>query len=239
MLKFTDFEWASFLYWAVSYGGNIGGDRDYVPLMSDAVFLERLRNHPEELTLKEIRDRVILFLNQWKCRIKDDDEIAEGIKEVLLKSKELLKDIEGKTLLDIDNLSSTQKGNIEELYLELDTIPHFSSTAISKTMHVLKADLFVMWDNFILSHYSRENQLVKATGKGYNTFLSMMSRIAHEVTEDFHKSYPDSTPEEFLCDKLGYKLKKPLAKFIDEYNWITITKGIAVPPRWWPEKAKS
>jgi hypothetical protein len=107
MLKFLDFEWAAFFYWAVSYGGNIGGDQDYIPLMSDDVFLKRLRENPEDLTLREISDKVIQFLNRWKCRIKDDNEIASAIKKVLIKSKETLIDIRGINLLNIDGLSKT------------------------------------------------------------------------------------------------------------------------------------
>ena len=72
MLKFMEFQWAAFLYWVVSYRGNIGGDQDYVPLMSNAASLERLRNTPSELNTREISDHVILFLNQWKCMVKDD-----------------------------------------------------------------------------------------------------------------------------------------------------------------------
>ena len=50
-------------------------------------------------------------------------------------------------------LSKAQIYKITRLYSELDDISHFSSTAIAKTMHILKPDLFVMWDNEILKHY--------------------------------------------------------------------------------------
>lgn len=234
MLKFADFEWAAFLYWAVSYGGNIGGDQDYIPLMSDNMFLKCLRENPEDLTLKEIRDKVILFLNRWKCRIKDDNEIAEAIKQALIRSKDTLHNIQGTSLLNIDMLSETKRDQIIEIYSEIDDIRYFSLTAISKTMHILKPDLFVMWDNSILEHYRSENHQVAPTGHGYFTFLAMISRLAREVTDDFHRFHSGSTPESYLCEKLGYQLNKSIAKFIDEYNWITFTKKLSIPLRWWP-----
>ena len=235
MLRFIDFEWAAFLYWAVSYGGNIGGDQDYVPLMSDTVFLERLRNNPHELTIQEISKTVILFLNKWKCMVKDDDATAEAIKSVLVESKEVLQNLRGVTILDVVTLSNSKAGDISALYSKFDEIPRFGPTATSKTMHILEPGLFVMWDSNILSHYRERNLQIGGTGNGYLAFLSTMSQMACEVTNDFQKSYPTSKPEIFLCEKLGYTLTKSLAKFMDEYNWITITKKIAVPPRWWPE----
>ena len=30
--------------------------------------------------------------------------------------------------------------------------------------------------------------------------------------------------------------EKTLAKFLDEYNWITFTKKVELPPKWYPNK---
>jgi len=35
----------------------------------------------------------------------------------------------------------------------------------------------------------------------------------------------------FLSRQLGLKRKKKLAKFVDEYNWVTITRDLKLPPR--------
>jgi hypothetical protein len=234
--KFVEFEWAAFLYWVVSYGGNIGGDQDYVPLMSDAVFLERLRNNSSEVTLQEIRGNVILFLNRWKCMVKDDDATAEAIKKILVKSKGTLQNLSYKSILDVDTLSNFQMNEISALYSEFDTIPRFGPTATSKVMHILNPDLFVMWDSAILLHYRKTNPQINGAGNGYLAFLLTMSYIAREVTKDFQKFCSTATPEAFLCRKLGYTLSKSLAKFIDEYNWIMFTKRMPVPPQWSPER---
>lgn len=236
MLTFTEFQWAAFLYWAVSYGGNIGGDQDYVPLMTNSAFLERLRRHPEGLSAQEVRRHVIDFLNRWKCRVKDDDATAEAIKRVVVNFKGMASYSRSAKLLDLNNTQDSIRGEIVSLYAQFDVIAHFGPTATSKVMHLLNPDLFVMWDNAILSHYSEKDRQIDGTGRGYFAFLSLMSRMGREVTTDFQKSHPMSKPEIFLSEKLGYRLRKSLAKFMDEYNWITVTKGMAVPPHWWPDK---
>lgn len=235
MPTFTEFQWAAFLYWAVSYGGNIGGDKDYVPLMTNTLFLEKLRSNPEELNTQEIREQVILFLNQWKCMVKDDEPTAAKVKKAVIKFKQEASYLGGATILSVNSLPATLKNKISSLYNEFDNIPHFGPTATSKLMHILNPHLFVMWDGEILKHYGRENLQIDGTGNGYVAFLSMMSQMGLDITADFQKYHPEDKPEIFLCEKLEYRLQKSLAKFIDEYNWITITKEIAVPPRWWPQ----
>ena len=238
MLKFAKFQWAAFLYWAVSYGGNIGGDQDYVPTMQKTNFLNRLRSHPEELTSHEIKEHLISFLNLWKCRMKDDDVTANAIKKVPVKFSEELSFLRNERLIDFGNLEDSVRSKIVSLYSELNNIPHFGPTATSKTIHVIYPDLFVMWDGAILKHYKKINPRVNGSGEGYVAFLSMMSQMGREVTADFQNYYPNSKPEIYLCEKLGYKLRKSLAKFIDEYNWITITKGISLPPQWSPQQTR-
>lgn len=235
MLTFNELQWAVFLYWAVSYGGNIGGDQDYVPLMSKVEFLERLRNNPRELSIQEIRQEVILFLNKWKCMVKDDDVTGEEIKSAIIDSKEMLHDLTSTNMLELGSLPESKKNEIVSIYNRFDYVRHMGPTATSKTLHILKPDLFVMLDRFILSHYRRKNPQINGTGKGYLAFLLTMSEMATHVVADFKRLYPNDTLERFVCQKLGYTLNKSLAKFMDEYNWITITKGLVVPPRWWPD----
>lgn len=230
MLTFTEFEWTAFIYWAVSYGGN----QDYVPLMTNTPFLKRLKENPDELSADEIRDKIIDFLNRWKCRISNDS--AETVKEKLVETRPLTQSLSDKRLFDVNDSLKSSKTGMMKLYEKFDSIPHFGATATSKILHIINPDLFVMWDQNILKHYHHKNLLISDSAQGYVAFLSLMSEMGREVTLDFHKSHPQSSPEVYLCEKLGYNLQKSLAKFIDEYNWITITKGIAVPPNWWPQK---
>jgi hypothetical protein len=67
--------------------------------MSKAAFLKRLRGNPDEFKIADISDHVILFLNQWKCMVKDDDVTAEAIERVSVESKRVLRNLGSKTAL--------------------------------------------------------------------------------------------------------------------------------------------
>jgi len=233
LTNFNEFQWAIFLYWAVSYKddlkGNKGSDLDYINLMSEAEFLRDLRSQPNQLKVEDIQNKVIGFLNLWKCRIKGDDQIALKLREVLVQSQQSLNDLKSLSIFDFNNSSATQNDEIQDIYSRIDKIPHFGPTAIAKTLHILQPSLFVMWDNPILSHYH-----VDAKAKGYIVFLSKMNKMVQELMVDFKSKHSTDTLEAFLCQKLDCTLRKTMAKFLDEYNWITITKGLSVPPKWWP-----
>jgi hypothetical protein len=56
---------------------------------------------------------------------------------------------------------------------------------------------------------------------------------AQEVVDDFKKLGIIVDIEEYLSEKLGYPTKRPLSKYIDQYNWITTTKDWSSEiPRW-------
>ncbi len=144
MPTFNEFQWATFFYWICSYGGNIGGDIDYVPLMRNAQFLERLRTHPETIETKEIKDKLIYFLNKWKCRLSTDDSVGEEIVKVLVQHKAKLSNLKNLLLLDMPNSTPSLRDSIISIFDDFDQIQHFGPTAISKTMHILCPDLFIM-----------------------------------------------------------------------------------------------
>ena len=61
---------------------------------------------------------------------------------------------------------------------------------------------------------------------------------ALEVTIDFQDYGYDSSPEDFLSRKLGYKdqgYQKSLVKFLDEYYWLKFGDNLPVPPSWIPK----
>jgi hypothetical protein len=90
-----------------------------------------------------------------------------------------------------------------------------------------------MWDEAI-----REDTRLRAadTADGYLEFLKKMRNTAKRVVEDFRVSYSDEKmgPAVFLSRKLGLHPPLSLAKFIDEYNWITVTRQAEIPPKWHP-----
>lgn len=108
--------------------------------------------------------------------------------------------------------------------------PHVwgNETVASKILHFFNISLFIIWDIDMQIAYR------KSSGpQGYLVFLIEMQYHIEEVISDFKQlSFPDGVAE-FLSQQLGYREVRPLTKFIDDYNWITITKKWPKhPPHW-------
>ena len=80
--------------------------------------------------------------------------------------------------------------------------------AASKILGVMVPPLFVMWDKEI-----------KKGGWGYGEFMLRMHEFALELRDRLAPVEARRDIDGYLQTTLGYSVKKPLAKYIDEYNW--------------------
>jgi hypothetical protein len=114
-----------------------------------------------------------------------------------------------------------------------------------------------MWDNEIRDYYLQEyhDSKHKSGPLAYINFLNNMQTLANSlygqnknVSSELSlnlkkllmgtlKNYREDNKIErarqianFLADE-----GKPITKYLDEYNWITITKKVAIPPAWHPK----
>jgi hypothetical protein len=244
MPTWEEFAWAAFIYRAM------GGDREYEALMQQKELLNNLRTNPAEVEPAQVQDQVIgEFLNRWSCRVPNDQRSAEAILSTLQRLQPYLRalgafDVEA---VDFEHNFVVREGQsmaqevIARCYLGLrDKVPGFGPTATSKLLHVLQPHLFVMWDNPILDHYHRRNREVRNHGPGYCAYLRMMQEMALQLSLSFRNAVlsppaePSQDPATYLSTQMGCDPPKTMAKYLDEYNWVTITKGVKVPPRWHP-----
>lgn len=244
MVTWNEFAWAAFLY------GAIGGDRDYQALMRNTEFLQRLRSKPDEIGRTEIRERVIEgFLNRWRCRLPNNPESGEAILtslRILQPHIRVLSPLDIETVDFKQNLSVaghqlTAGDAIAMCYQRLkDSVYRLGDTATSKLLHILQPHLFVMRDRPILAHYRRKDQRVRDSGAGYVAYLRVMQCIGAQVSQSFQHAVhrlspePSQEPAAYLSEQMGYDPPKTMAKYLDEYNWVTITNGVEVPPPWHP-----
>jgi len=85
-----------------------------------------------------------------------------------------------------------------------------------------------MWDSNIQAAYGKS-----FGSRGYLEFLQEMQEKAEEIIADFQRLSLPGGPAEFLSAQLGYKGIRPLTKLLDDYNWVTITKGWpSIAPDW-------
>ena len=81
--------------------------------------------------------------------------------------------------------------------------------AASKILGALRPSLFVMWDKVIK----------KKIGLGYDDFMGRMHAFALQVRDELAPEAARADIEGYLQQRLAYPVRKPLAKYIDEYNW--------------------
>ena len=90
-----------------------------------------------------------------------------------------------------------------------------SDAAASKISHLMIPKLFLMWDKNIIKKFRYSK---------YSDFLLKMQKFAKNIKKEFLDRYPGKKIDDYLMESLGYSVKKPLAKYIDEYNWY-LAKG--------------
>lgn len=225
MPSFKELAWATFLFRVMEM------NEDYINLLQEREFLNRLRNNPQQLGLGEIGEKLLKgFLNKWRCRVENNARSRQSVKEAL---QDLKIDILQGERIETITFQEKESSIIMEAYSRIRSIGYgFGPTATSKLLHLLNTNLFVMLDRKILDEYRQYG--VNDTGKGYVIFLKKMKQLAERAIKDFNSTYPSENLASYLSHKFGYNPPISLAKYLDEYNWIVITNEITLPPSWHP-----
>lgn len=244
MPTWYEFAWATFLYSAM------GGDRDYQGILNRTELLNRLRSNPEAALTGEIQQNLIKgFLNRWKCRVRNTPQSARAVRTKLHEMQPYLQALDNLGIEDInfgqaiyiDGEQMTVEECIKHCYLHM-TIRRYRmfTTGVSKLLHILQPKLFVMWDKDILEHYKKIDDRVSNEPEGYCIYLHLMQDMAKQVTQGFRHAMlnPPAGANEsvavYLSARMNYNPPKTMAKYLDEYNWVTVTNKAQVPPSWYP-----
>jgi len=214
------------------------GPQAYMSIYRDTEFRRNLVHRPAKVSLSDIQGKLIEgFLNKWRSRFPKNDESAAAIRSALEKRTPLLTKLEDLSIESADFcLAITVDGSdvpvsdvIDNIFEGLAWAHGFRTTVAAKIMGVLNPRLFVMWDDSIALHYA-----CSFSGKGYMDFLRKMQILARSCLSDFARRFAEKDLATHVSQRLGYNPPLTLAKFLDEYNWITITKEISLPPKWHP-----
>lgn len=226
-MKFDELGWAALLYYYKS-----SGDRKYVKLFRDTEFILRLRQTPWQVAYQEFEEKVIFgFISSVGLRlpaVRDKENITAQIVEL----HPSIVSLQNVCLLDCDFSNEDVLKNISQIYNKLHAIHGFWLTGISKIAHILNDSLFVPLNLSTLSYFG-----LLGEAEDFIKWLKIAQQHAKEVVEDFGGRGLPGTAQEFLSDKLGYTnygCQKSLARFIDEYFWLTTTENLPVPPKWLP-----
>ena len=183
-----------------------------------------------DLPVEEVKEKVIRFLNRWKCRLPCSDELAERIKKTHRQLVPLLGALEGETLEDMDFEKMRSLGDeklknsdiIRRIFDKTSDMGTYGYRPVpaSKLLHMINPKLFVMWDNNIGREY-----VPKLDGDHYAyEFLPRMQQEANEAIETFMK---DMGLDRIAAIKeIENRYGRTLAKLVDEYNYIKHTRLI-------------
>lgn len=238
-LTFEKLSWAAFL--ARSFG-DLGPDA-YMSVYSDLSFRDGLIFNPSSIRNEDVCDKLIRgFLNKWRSRFPNTQESANAILQALQHSNSLIREtykfviesVDFDEIITIGTYQISVSEAIERIFNSVANCYGFRTTAGAKIMGIINPSLFVMWDDSIAFRYlSKETDHI-FSGQGYVLFLKNMQQLARQCISDFHLIVAGTDPAKFLSDKLHVTPSVPLAKYLDEYNWVTITKNVRVPPKWHP-----
>ena len=193
-------------YWA-----KYGEDNWYESIMlNHKDFKKGLRGGNEKVYV-ELFD----FLNHWSCHIsKDRKERFRNKIPPIIKSMDSAKLPGSLEAVQIKNLPE-----ISGFFEGLKNIKHIGATISSKILSLYRPELFMIWDKAICEFYGFANN-----GVGYARFMLLMRDFAIELRRR-HGNKKQSL-EDFLSAGERVNWIPPIAKYLDEYNWITITKGV-------------
>ena len=145
-----------------------------------------------------------------------------------------------RNVLTVNGQQCTVAEAVESCYQILRATGHnIAATATGKILHVLNPELFVMWDKPILAHFRGTNGIGDSP-QGYRAFLQQMNQDAVAVQQSFSTEaltpspQPGGTSEAYLSQRMNYNPPKTMAKYLDEFYWVTVTNGVSVPPQWHP-----
>jgi hypothetical protein len=226
-VKFSDMGWAALLHY---YQSN--KDRRYVKLFGDVEFISKLRETPWDVSYPEFETKVISsFVNSLGLRLPVGTRGGNVLAEII-RLRSCTSSLEGVSLLNCDLSDKALLQNIREIYQGLGSIDGLWVTGITKIAHVLNDSLFVILDLKIAENFSLRDE-----ADDYIEWLTIAQQHALQVKSDFTAQGHKGLPENFLSEKLGYSsygCQKSLARFIDEYFWLTVSENLPIPPKWLP-----
>lgn len=155
---------------------------------------------------------IVLFLNRWNCRFPRE-ESALAIAGWLERERGALESRLGLSVLSEQVPELTEEfDRLHDSLIDLrqgdPRIFTMSDACASKLLGQMVPALFVMWD-----------QKIRIGFASYGAFMTEMHQLAHRLQDELSPPEARADLEGYLQQMLGYPARKPLAKYIDEYNW--------------------
>ena len=166
--------------------------------------------------------RLLRFLNRWKSPTwaKLDVVLSDTLPEVLRHLGPLVKLDLDEEKIDLSVFTGTERA-----FDTLTSLQYIGPTTASRILAVLNPGFFVMWDSRIQKEYFHWEQ---RNGHAYQEFIKEMRKSALSVVEDSRK-YGIDDPAGSISEDICQRPPFTLAKFINDYVWLTVTRREQYP----------
>lgn len=200
--------------WAATTFRDQSDDADYI-LLCTADFRQSLLDDQSIASI----ERLLRFVNKWGFRIPYSK--APGIAAAITQAAPHLRPLAA-SALEFDDLRCATLDVIEQAYDGIAEADGVGPAAASLILSLLNPALFVMWNTEIREAYFPSDP---ANGATYAQFLTVMRMAALSIASDARAQHGIDDPAGHISDALGLQTPFSLAKFIDEYNWLTLVGG--------------
>ena len=187
-----------------------------------AVYSADFRRSLLERSSEADAERLLRFLNQWKSR--RTYQLAHQFPDVLPKVACHLVPLSG-VAIEAGESGDYIFDSAKQAFDSLVSIPNVGPTTASKILGVLNPGFFVMWDNAIQQKYFNRR---KRDGHTYSIFLKEMQKSAASIVADAHK-HGIEEPAVVISKAIRQRPPFTLAKFINDYIWLTVTRQEKYP----------
>ena len=160
------------------------------------------------------------FLNSWGSQVSDDQ--VPGVAAAIQRAAPVLHPLAA-SALEFDDLRCATLDIIEQAYDSIAEANGVGPAAASLILSLLNPALFVMWNTAIRSAYFPNDP---PNGATYAQFLTVMRMAALSIAADARAQHGIDDPAGQISDAFGINPPFTLAKFIDEYNWLTLERGM-------------
>jgi hypothetical protein len=185
-----------FYYVAYNFVKNKDKNKAILSILLSWNFRAYLRGGRRNLNSKQLNEEISDLLNKYSGKIED------------LKS-----------LMKIE-FNNENEDFIKELYSHLINRKVFGShTGVSKLLHIIKPDLFLMWDIAIRNRYRKKYPHISFSCQGYIEFLKETQKMAKRL---FEAKGNQRLKELNKYNNYEYKLTIP--KALDEYNMVVFNE---------------
>ena len=164
---------------------------------------------------------LVAYVNQWGCRIPQHK--SGGIVTVLADAARLLEPM-AVSALEFDDLRCSTLDVVERAFDRLTEANGIGPTGASAFLTVINPQLFVSWGEGIRKAYFPQD---RPNGATYSQFLTVMRMAALAIVADARGQHGIEDPASALSAQLGIDPPFSLAKFVDEYNWVTLERSMA------------